>query len=258
MTDRPNVLVPIQILEGESIPEGIPELLANAHVVLLGYHVIPDQTAPGQARMQFEERAAPRLDQFEEILEKAGATVDTRLVFTHKAQTTIDRMIYEHDCVAAIVPKATRPPEEVLVAVRGTVGVDRIARVVAGLFGDTDVSVTLYHLAAEDATDEDVQTLLDGVADRLVELGMDEDALDTRVGRGKNPKQAIADAADEFDAIVMGESDPSIATFVFGMRAKQVAERFLGPVIVVQRERPQTEAETETETETDGNPNEDD
>ncbi|MFW6384989.1 MAG: universal stress protein, partial [Halodesulfurarchaeum sp.] len=48
MTDRPNVLVPIRVLEGESIPEGVPELLANAHVVLLGYHVVPDQTAAGQ------------------------------------------------------------------------------------------------------------------------------------------------------------------------------------------------------------------
>ena len=250
MTDRPNVLVPIQILEGESIPEGVPELLANAHVVLLGYHVIPDQTAPGQARMQFEERASQRLDQFEEMFEEAGATVVTRLVFTHEAQTTIDRMIYEHDCIAALVPKATGPPEDVLVAVRGTVAVDRIARVVAGLFADTDVAVTLYHLAAEDETDEDVQTLLDDVADRLVELRMDERAIRTRIGRGKDPKQAIADAADEFDAIVMGESNPSIATFVFGMRGKQVAERFLGPVIVVQRERPETEA--------DGNPGEDD
>jgi len=54
MTDRPAVLVPIRVLEGESIPEGVPELLADAHVVLLGYHVVPDQTATGQARMQFE------------------------------------------------------------------------------------------------------------------------------------------------------------------------------------------------------------
>ena len=64
MTDRPSILVPIRVLEGESIADGVPELLADAHVVLLGYHVIPDQTAPGQAQMQFEERANVRLDQY--------------------------------------------------------------------------------------------------------------------------------------------------------------------------------------------------
>lgn len=236
MHDRPTVLVPIRVLEGESIPEGVPELLANAHVVLLGYHVVPEQTAPGQARMQFEDRAVHRLDEFETILEDAGATVESRLVFTHEGQKTIDRMIVEHDCLAVLVPNATSPPEDVLVAIRGTVGLDRIIRLVSGLFADTDVAVTLYHVAGEDETDEDVETLLDGVAARLAEAGMTPDAIDVRVGREESPLDAIVDAADEFEAVVMGESDPSLLTFVFGMRAEQVADRFLGPVLVVQRE----------------------
>ena len=236
MTDRPSILVPIRVLEGESIPEGVPELLTNAHVVLLGYHVVPEQTAPGQAQMQFEERATQRLDEYETIFEDAGATVERRLVFTHDGQKTLDRMIAEYDCMAVLVPNATAPPEDVLVTVRGAVGVDRLARVVSGLFADGDVSVTLYHLADEDETDDDVQTLLDGVADRLGDLGMDASAIETRIERDRDSLDAIAEAAEAFDAVVMGESDPSLTTFVFGMPADQVAERFLGPVLVVQRE----------------------
>ena len=236
MTDRPSILVPIRVLEGESIPEGVPELLANAHVVLLGYHVIPEQTAPGQARMQFEERATKRLDEYESMLADAGATTERRLVFTHDGGKTVDRTIDEYDCLAVLVPNATGPPEDVLVAVRGAVGVDRLARVVAGLFGDTDVSVTLYHVADEDETDDDVRTLLDGVADRVAELGMDASRTETRIERDRDALDAIVDAADPFDAVVMGESDPSLATYVFGLPADQVAERFLGPVLVVQRE----------------------
>jgi hypothetical protein len=251
MTDSPTVLVPIRILEGESLPEGTDELLANAHVVLLGYHVIPDQTAPGQARMQFEERANDRLDEFESILADAGATVDTRLVFTHEKQKTIDRMIREHDCLAVLVPKATGPPEDVLVAVRGTVGSDRIGRVVAGLFADTDTQVTLYHLAGEDESDEDAETMLDAVAGRIVDLGVDETAVDTHVDRSTDPSDAIAEAATEYDAVVMGESEPSLVTFVFGMTAEDVADKFLGPVIVVQREKPEVETDETEETESE-------
>ena len=236
MTDRPSILVPIRVLEGESIPEGVPELLANAHVVLLGYHVIPEQTAPGQAQMQFEDRATQRLDEYETIFEDAGATVERQLVFTHDGQKTLDRMIAEHDCMAVLVPNATGPPEDVLVAVHGAVGVDRLARVVSGLFADADVSVTLYHVADEDETDDDVQTLLDGVADRLADLGMDASAIETRIERDEDSLDAIAEAAETFDAVVMGESDPSLTTFVFGMPADQVAGRFLGPVLVIQRE----------------------
>lgn len=238
MTDRPSILVPIRVLEGESVPEGVPGLLANAHVVLLGYHVVPEQTAPGQAQMQFEDQASGRLDEYESIFEEAGATVERRLVFTHDGQKTIDRMTAEHDCIAVLVPNATGPVEDVLVAVRGAVGIDRIIRVVAGVFGGTDASVTLYHVAEDEETDEDVGTFLDGIVDRLGDLGMDTSTIATRVERDKDPLDAIVDAADEFDTVVMGESDPTLATFVFGLPADQVADRFLGPVLVVQREPP--------------------
>ena len=243
MTDRPSILVPIRVLEGESVPEGVPGLLANAHVVLLGYHVIPEQTAPGQAQMQFEDRATQRLDEYEAIFEEAGATVERRLVFTHDGQKTIDRMITEHDCMAVLVPNATGSLEDVLVAVRGTVGVDRLARVVAGVFGELDASVTLYHVAEDEETDEDVGTLLDGLVERLGDLGMDASAIETRVERDQDAFDAIVDMADAFDAVVMGETDPSLTTFVFGMPADQVADRFLGPVLVVQREPAPTAAE---------------
>lgn len=236
MTDRPSILVPIRVLEGESVPEGVPGLLANAHVVLLGYHVVPEQTAPGQAQMQFEERATARLDEYEAIFEEAGATVERRLVFTHDGQKTIDRTIHEHDCMAVLVPNATGTVDDVLVAVRGTVGIDRLARVVAGVFGAMDTSITLYHVVETEETDEDIGTLLDGMVDRLGELGVDESKIETRVERDQKPLDAIVDASEAFDAVVMGETDPSLVTYVFGMPADQVADRFLGPVLVVQHE----------------------
>jgi len=236
MTDRPSILVPLRVLDGESVPEGVPDLLAHSHVVLLGYHVIPEQTAPGQARMQFEERATARLDEYETMFEAAGATVTRGLVFTHDGQKTLDRKIDEHDCTAVLIPNATEAVDEVLVAVRGTVGVARIARVVAGVFGQIDTDITLYHVAETAETDADIATLLDGMADRLAQLGVDRSRIETRVQRTDGPLDAIIDTASGYDAVVMGESDPSLATFVFGLPAETVAERFLGPVLVVQRE----------------------
>ena len=238
MPDRPSILVPIPVLEGGSIPEGVPELLANAHVVLLGYHVVPDQTATGQARSQFEEQATRRLDDYTAILEHAGATVDGQLVFTHDEGTTIDRLTAECDCIAVLIPNATRPLESVLVAVRGIVAIDRFVRVISGLFGPTDVGVTLYHVADADETDADVETLLDGVATRLSEEGVSADAIDVEVSRGGSPQERIVDASADYDAIVMGESDPSVTTLLFGMTADQIAKQFLGPVIVVQHGAP--------------------
>jgi hypothetical protein len=238
-------LLPISVLEGQSVPEGVPDLLANAHVVLLGYHVVPDQTATNQARTQFEDQALRRLDDLTAILEHAGATVESKLVFTHDSQTTIDRISEEEDCLAVLIPNATRPIENVLVAVRGVVGNDRFVRVVSGLFADTDVDVTLYHVAAEDESDADVETLLDGIATRLSEEGMRSDSVDIEVARGGDPQEVIVDATTDYDAVVMGESDPSVTTLLFGMRADQVARQFLGPVLVVQHETLDEETDTD-------------
>lgn len=247
MQDRPSILIPISVLERESIPEGVPELLVNAHVVLLGYHVVPDQTATDQARDQFEDQATRRLDDFEAILEHGGATVESQLVFTHDSQRTINRMTAEHDCLAVLIPNATRPIENVLVAVRGVVGVDRFVRLVSGLFAAIDINVTLYHVAEEDETDEDVETLLGGIASRLSEEGVSSDLIDTQLSRGDDPQELIVDTADDYDAIVMGESDPSVTTFLFGMTADQIAKQFLGPIFVIQHEELDGESDGEKE-----------
>lgn len=243
LSERPTVLVPIRVLAGETVPEGVPAMLAHAHVVLLGYHVIPEQTAPGQARMQFEDEALDRLEDLEEGFEAAGATVEPRLVFTHEAQKTINRQIYEHGAIAVLVPDAVPAVERVLVAVRGTVGADRLTRVVAGLFGPTDATITLLHVAAAEESDEDASTLLAGIADRLAELGVDPDAVETRVERDVPALDAIVGESGAHDVVVMGESDPTIATYFFGMPADQVGERFVGPVLVVQRALPASSGE---------------
>ncbi|WP_425492324.1 universal stress protein [Halovivax gelatinilyticus] len=235
--DRPSVLVPLEVLTGETLPEGVPELLANAHVVLLGYHVLPEQTPPGQARMQFEDRAQRKLGEFERALTDAGATVERKLVFTRSEQQTLDRISTEHRCHAVLVPNACEPPAHVLVAIRGTIGVDRIATVVGGLFAASNVTVTLYHGLVDAETVDDAKTFLDGVTDRLTKRGIDPNDLDQVIDDVDGGIDRIAEVAAEYDAVVMGESDPSVATFVFGMPSKQLATRFLGPILVVQRDK---------------------
>ncbi len=246
-SERPTVLVPLEVLEGEALPAGTPDLLANAHVVLLGHHVIPEQTATEQAREQFGEKAMAKLDGFADTLAEAGSTVETRLVFTHNEQTTIDRLIYEYDCLAVLVPNSVESLDSVLVAVRGTVGIGRNTRLVAGLFAGTDVDVTLYHILGEEELEDDAETLMNGVRSELVDRGMNRDAIDVRIETPSEgtPIDAIAALGETHDAVVMGETDPSVTTFVFGMPSEQVAERFLGPVLVVQRERPGAAEESE-------------
>lgn len=245
--DRPTVLVPLEVLAGETLPTGIPELLADANVVLLGYHVLPEQTATEQAREQFGENAMRKLNAYADTLSDAGATTEARLVFTHDEQTTIDRVIYEHECLAVLIPNSAERLDSVLVAVRGTVGIGRNTRLVAGLFAGTGTDVTLYHSLGDNEPSDRAESLLGAVRDDLVDRGMDPAGIDTLIETSTEQTaiDAIARHGEAHDAVVMGETDPSVTTFVFGMPAEQVAERFLGPVLVVQRERPEADEESE-------------
>lgn len=237
---EPTILVPIDVHGEASLPSGTAALLANAHVVLLGYHEIPEQTATEQAREQLGEPAMATLERLEETLTDAGAAVETRLVFTHEAATTIDRIIYEHDCLAVLVPNAVSRVDNVLLTVRGLVGLDRNTTLVAGLFADREVGVTVYHGRGADESAAEARGVVTETERALVDRGMKPDAIETVIEETDEPVAAIVQQAADHDVVVMGETNPSVTTVVFGMPADRVAEQFQGPVLVVQRPRPET------------------
>ncbi|MGM0372190.1 MAG: universal stress protein, partial [Halobacteriota archaeon] len=75
--------------------------------------------------------------------------------------------------------------------------------------------------------------------DQLVEAGVGPHQIQTLIEQRDRPFAAIESAAEDYDVVVMGETDPSVATFVFGMPHDQVASQFLGPVLVVKRSPPE-------------------
>ncbi|GAA0674836.1 universal stress protein [Natronoarchaeum mannanilyticum] len=237
MTDRPSILVPLRVLEGEPLEPGVVDLLSGARVVLLGYYEIPDQTAPGQARMQFEDRARNRLNDLEAQFEDADAVVESTLVFTRDGDETIERVAREEGCVATLLLNPAAAMDDVLVAVRGDRVIDRIAAVAGGLFDDGTTSVTLLNVARGDERVPEGEAFLERVRSELVDAGVDPARIEVRVETARRPIRKIVEVSAAFDAVILGESDPSVMTVLFGEKSEQVAERFIGPVLVVRQPR---------------------
>ncbi|MFC6737215.1 hypothetical protein ACFQEQ_13320, partial [Halolamina salina] len=95
--EPPKVLVPVEVLEGESLSVPLVEFLAPTEVVLLGYHVLPEQTPTEQASMQFEDRAHAAIDEIAAAFREAGREVETRVAFTHDRDATVDGVASETD-----------------------------------------------------------------------------------------------------------------------------------------------------------------
>jgi hypothetical protein len=223
------VLVPVAVLDGETVPEALFAVLSPLSVVVLGYHVVPEQTVPGQARLQFEERAQASLAEIAEVARANGCPTETRLVFTHEEEQTIRRVASETDCDSILVPNPTAAVDRVLVSLRGGDDPDHVASVVAACLADDAVPVTLLHVVTESGESDRVER----ARAALVEGGVDAERIDTRSITADSPVSAIADVAADYDLVVMGETAPSVREYVFGDDHQRVADRSLGPVLVV-------------------------
>jgi len=230
------VLVPLAVLEGESVPLGLMDLLGTVDVTVLGYHVLPEQTPPDQARLQYEDRATEALADVTEEFRRAGGDADHRLVFTGDRAKSVERVADEVDARAYSILGATGDVERLLVPLTGDVAVERILDFVAELVGDRDVGVTLF-IATGEPSDEGEERLASAAA-ALAERDVD---VRTELVVGAPPFEALIEAATDHDAIVMGERAPSLRSLVFGDEAERVATESVGPVLVVRRERPPEE-----------------
>lgn len=226
-------LVPVEVLEGETVPPGVLDLLGAAEVTVLGYHVIPEQTTPEQARLSFEERGTEKLDEIADAFADAGATVETRLVFTHDEAQTFDRVADETDADLVVHLNPAMADDDLLVALHGAVAAERIGSVVADLVGDSETTIHLLEVADPE---EDNLNLLARAERALLDAEVDPDRITTEQVRSETPIKTIAAAARGMDAVVLGERAPDWLELVFGDFEERVAEASLGAVLVVRPE----------------------
>ncbi len=221
------VLVPLAILEGESVSAGLTTLLEPMNVTVLGYHVLPEQTPPDQARLQYGDRATDALADIATEFGSADVPAEYRLVFTHNRKRTIDRVATETAADAYAIRGATGPVERLLVALTGDVAVDRICAFVSALVAGREIDVTLFLATDHEPTGRE---LLDRAAAAISDHAV---AVRTELAVDEPPFDALLDAAIDHDAIVMGERAPSLRSIVFGDDAERVAAGSVGPVLVV-------------------------
>lgn len=219
------VLVPVRILEGESVTPGLFDLLSTVDVVILGYYEVPDQTPAEQAKLQFEERAQAKLDELREGFAEAGGDAETRLAFTSEAEQTIARVTDEQDCAAVVHPGVAQDVDRLLVPLIGQSDVTTVVEFVAALVGNRDITVSALGLD-ESVSREEIQDALDGAGLDTAEVTMQPESTGDAIA-------TIADVAVDYDLIVMGEPRPTLSEWVFGELEDRVARESLGPVVVV-------------------------
>jgi len=228
------VLIPINAAEAENLPVALVELLAPLRVVVLGYYPVPDQASPDQLRSTHEDEATAATEDAVAQFADRGAAVESVVVFTHDRSETVDHIAIDYDVDAVLTPgdcneKLTR----VLVALRGDENLDGIISFLTDLVRERDTTATLYNVAKSDDEASRGELLLRGACDRLAENGVDPDRVQWQLDRGSPPEEGIVAAAEEYDMLVVGESEPSLRERIFGRTTGRVVDRVTRPVLVV-------------------------
>jgi len=230
--EPPRILVPIKVLEGQALPETLVEFLAPADVIVLGYHVLPEQTPTEQASMQFEDRARAAVDDIAHAFHEAGREVETRVVFTHDRDQTVERVAADVGATAVLLPNPVGDIEELLVAVRGAIDTDRLADLVATLVGADTQRVTVVGITT-DPSEFDATVAVGDARETLLARGLAPERLATETATSERPVADIVDRSDEFDVIVMGQQEGTLWSALFGDETERVAEGAVAPVLIV-------------------------
>lgn len=237
MSNTPSALVPVAVLQGESLSEALVEVLSNLDVTLLGYHEIPDQTAAEQAHDQFNDQLQGKLDEYVDLFESHGGTVTPRTVFTHDAPQTFKRIAIEQAIGSILVGNPAPAVDRILVPIRGKANIDPIIATTAALAGD-DTDIVLFHAAPSEELRAKGQDVISAAADQLAAAGVQTDRISQQVTVSETPLRAISDAAANTGLVVIGEKEPSVVDIIFGDAADRIAEASASPVLVVRTNRP--------------------
>lgn len=233
MTHR--ILVPFELPDPEPLSRLLVEDLATMEVVLLGHYGLPEQTSPRAARRQFGDEAQAELDAIAADFEAAGAEVTTRLVFGKNRGRAIDEVAIEEGCDAELDPAPTDGIGRILVPLIDAENLDRLEDFVGALYEETTTEVTLFHVVEDGEDTGQVSAMLDGARERMIDDGFDPDVIDVATVASNDHDAEILRMAEEYDAVVMDEAEPSVADRIFGTLSDKIAKRTGDPVIIVRR-----------------------
>lgn len=228
-------LVPIEVLEADEPPGRTPQLLAGMHAVLLGYEYVPLQTPPDRFRKRHEDQARRRLTELAEQFRSTAAEVTERLAFVHDPSRAIAQAADRDTCGSVLLARPAASMDDVLVPAPGETHLPRLLDTVATVLRRDGIQATLLRVTEDGDRRDEAELLVAGARDELVARGVDAELVSGNVRVAENRLDAIADEAERFDALVLGEFERSLQDAVFGEVHERVARRYSGPMLIVRR-----------------------
>lgn len=232
---KPKILVPIDASNPGEPSQSLINLLQPHRLVVLGYYPVPDQSSTDQVRSQFGEEATDAIESIANRFDKHGNGVESVVVFTHDRTETIDSVADKYDVdVVLTAGHVGETLNRILVPLRGDDNLDRILRFVGVLLRESDATVTVFNVAEAGQDANRGELLVRGACDRLKEEeGIDPDRIDWKRETDRSATNALIEAAEDYDLMIVGESKPSLTERILGDVTDTVIDQSSDPLLIV-------------------------
>ena len=230
------ILVPFELPDPEPISAVLVDDLAPLNIVAVGHFQVPEQTPTEAARDQFEAEAQAELEEVTAPFQERSPSVRTRLVFGKTRGDAINRVMLEEDCAAELDPAPTDGINRILVPIPASAEFTRLPEFIEVLCEASTQEITLFHVAEGEESIEHGETILTETREGLIDAGLNEDLIDSRIVEGQSHDEEILAAAADYDAVVMYDAASRIRDRVFGTLPDRIATETGDPVIVVRRD----------------------
>jgi hypothetical protein len=204
------VLLPVELPEHDPISPWLIDFLTPLNVILAGLYVVKDQTSPEQAREQFSEDAKGELEELTEQFREAGVDVRNELIFTPDVVQSVDRLKEQFEIDVIVTARPIEEVNNVLAVFTPDIDYDRIIDCVIDLLRHDDASTRLLYACQEEGEQEEKSVLLDGVKNRLVDGGVDEERVSTTTLVTDEPVEQTVEQARDFDVVIIDEDEEKL------------------------------------------------
>lgn len=219
------IIIPVNVLEGQTIQPALAELVEDLDVILVGIHVTPEQTPPGQAKEQFEDQAIKKLEAVMNVFEQDEGSIESHVVFTQDRQKTINRLVDEHEAIGYIVPNPMDSDDKVLLTYQHDVNTetrDRILDTASELFSNAK-QIELIVFGGDE--EEERQN--------AVNAGINKDVLQVSTTEKIDSIGEISREATDYDIVCMVEQQQALHGLLFGNEGNRIARNSLNPLVII-------------------------
>lgn len=234
--DGSRVLVPVDLSREDWEDLEPVELLSSTDVLLLGFYPVKDQVSLAQAREQLGEKAQRRLEILNDKFFDLGIEPESELVFSENFSDAVDRVAVEKNCSAILTWNQRMVFEKIGVLLKCKHSIDHVISATVWLMIDQQQEIVFVHFLEEgidDETREKRKSVLKSNLDYLCDRGFDRDQLKIRMVVVDDPEEAMVKTANEYDVLIMGETEPTVKSTIFGLHHELVQEESDGPVLIV-------------------------